>query len=86
MIMQSLDVYEGNEPYLFISYSHKDQQAMLGLFEKCYALQCKALGEEHPDTLTSLNNLASTYGKLGEHKKALELNEKCHTLRCKVLG
>ena len=31
MIMQSPDVYEGNEPYLFISYSHKDQQAMLSV-------------------------------------------------------
>lgn len=28
---QSPDVYEGNAPYLFISYSHKDQQAMLSV-------------------------------------------------------
>lgn len=26
---QSHDVYEGNEPYLFISYSHKDHQTMI---------------------------------------------------------
>lgn len=26
---QSPDIYEGNEPYLFISYSHKDHQTML---------------------------------------------------------
>ena len=28
---QSPDVYEGNEPYLFISYFHKDQQVMLSV-------------------------------------------------------
>ncbi len=28
---QSQDVYEGNESYLFISYSHKDQQVMLSV-------------------------------------------------------
>jgi len=31
MYVQSPDVYEGNEPYLFISYSHKDQQVMLSV-------------------------------------------------------
>lgn len=31
MHVQSPDVYEGDEPYLFISYSHKDQQAMISV-------------------------------------------------------
>lgn len=31
MYSQPSDVYEGDEPYLFISYSHKDQQAMLSV-------------------------------------------------------
>ena len=44
------------------------------------------LGEEHPDTLTSLNNLACEYGELGEHEKALELAKKTYELRSKVLG
>ena len=43
-------------------------------------------GEEHPDALAALNNLALTYGKIGDHRKALELNEKVYTLRCQILG
>jgi Tetratricopeptide repeat len=31
------------------------------------------LGEEHPDTLTSMNNLASTYRDQGRWKEAEEL-------------
>ena len=46
---------------------------------------CKILGEEHPDTLTSLNNLAITYGDIGEHHKEVELEEKVYALQCKVL-
>lgn len=43
-------------------------------------------GEEHPNTLTSLNNLAFNYGELGDHKKALELKEKVYVLRSHTLG
>ena len=56
------------------------------LEEKCYALHCKILGEEHPNTLTTLNNLAWTEDKLGNHARAFALQEKLYTLRCKVLG
>lgn len=34
------------------------------------------LGEEHPTTMTLLNNLTYEYSELGEHKKALELKRK----------
>ncbi len=43
-------------------------------------------GSEHPDTLESLCHLASTYGHIGNHKKALELYEQAYTLQCKILG
>lgn len=46
----------------------------------------KELGEEHPSTLTWLNNLAFTYGKLGEYQKALELHEKVYAIECQTLG
>ena len=43
-------------------------------------------GEEAPVTLTSLNNLASTYSEFCEYIKALKLQEKVYLLRCKILG
>jgi Tetratricopeptide repeat len=33
----------------------------------------RVLGKEHPDTLTSMANLASTYGNQGRWKEAEEL-------------
>ncbi len=43
-------------------------------------------GEEHPDTLTSLNNLACTYRYLGDSRKALELHEKVYDIQKRTLG
>ena len=54
--------------------------------ERIWKYYKEKYGEEHPDTLTALNDLASTYGKLGDHRKALELQEKVYVLQCKILG
>ncbi len=48
-------------------------------------MRYKLLGEEHPDTLTSLSNLAYSYGELGNYQMALDLFEKVYAIRCKVL-
>jgi Tetratricopeptide repeat len=44
------------------------------------------LGLEHPDTLTSMGNLALTYKNKGRWDEALELLRECVTMRRKVLG
>ena len=44
------------------------------------------LGEDHPDTLTSANNLASDLRNLGEHQAARELDEDTLARRRRVLG
>ena len=44
------------------------------------------LGEDHPDTLTSANNLALDLGALGEHERARQLDEDTLTRRRRVLG
>jgi len=44
------------------------------------------LGEEHPDTLTSINNLAFTLKGHGQNAEAIKLMEKCVQLRTLVLG
>jgi hypothetical protein len=46
----------------------------------------RVLGAEHPDTLTSMNNLAFSWKALGRVKEALELMEERVTLRTRILG
>jgi hypothetical protein len=46
----------------------------------------RVLGEEHPDTLTSMNNLALTWKGQGRGAEAMKLMEKCVQLRTLVIG
>ena len=57
-----------------------DNQTALELRKKCYELRVKKLGEEHPDTLSSLTTLAVSYGDAGDNQTALELTKKCYEL------
>jgi hypothetical protein len=43
-------------------------------------------GVEHPDTLTSMNNLAFTWKEQGRDTEALNLMEECITVRTQILG
>ncbi|KAJ7848965.1 hypothetical protein B0H14DRAFT_2314414, partial [Mycena olivaceomarginata] len=50
-----------------------------GKYKQCEKLsegvleeQKQFLGDNHPDTLLAMGNLASTYSYLGEHQKAKE--------------
>ncbi|KAF8195144.1 P-loop containing nucleoside triphosphate hydrolase protein [Mycena galopus ATCC 62051] len=44
------------------------------LLEEMLEKQKQLLGDNHPDTLRTMSNLANTYSSLGEHQKAEELN------------
>jgi hypothetical protein len=44
------------------------------------------LGEEHPDTLTSMNNLAFALKAQGCDEEALSLIKACFQLRKQILG
>ena len=46
----------------------------------------RVLGEEHPNTLTSMGNLASTYRQQGRSKEAEELEVRVMETRKRVLG
>ena len=46
----------------------------------------KVLGHEHPDTATSLNNLAMLYDHMGDYAKAEPLYKEALEIRQKVLG
>ena len=56
------------------------------LFERAYRLHRDMLGDYHPDTLRSANNLALDLTSLGEHQRARQLNEETLIRRRRVLG
>ncbi|KAI5815631.1 P-loop containing nucleoside triphosphate hydrolase protein [Pyronema omphalodes] len=57
------------------------------LDEKVLEVRRRTLGEEHPDTLRAMNNLAVTYTNMGERwKEVQELEEKVLEVRRRTLG
>ena len=54
--------------------------------EKALEVAEKNVGPNHPDTATSLNNLASLYDDQGEYVKAEPLYKRSLEIREKVLG
>jgi tetratricopeptide repeat protein/uncharacterized protein DUF4062/NB-ARC domain-containing protein len=56
------------------------------LFQRAHQLRRDKLGEDHPDTLDSANNLALDLHALGEYQQARTLNEDTLTRYRRVLG
>jgi uncharacterized protein involved in tolerance to divalent cations len=55
-------------------------------FTQILEVEKKVLGEEHPSTLTSMANLASTYSNQGRWKEAEELEVQVKNTSLKILG
>ncbi|KAH8834422.1 hypothetical protein DL96DRAFT_1757093 [Flagelloscypha sp. PMI_526] len=56
------------------------------VYEQVKSKMQEEFGPEHPDTLTSMSNLACAYSDLGQYKDALKLEEQVLALRTRVLG
>ncbi|MFC2032217.1 tetratricopeptide repeat protein, partial [Chloroflexota bacterium] len=56
------------------------------LYKRALEIREKVLGPEHPDTATSLNNLAGLYNDQGLYKEAEPLYKRALEIREKVLG
>ncbi len=56
------------------------------LFEQTLSIKERSLGPEHPDTATSLDNLASLYKDVGQDVQAQPLYKRALAIREKVLG
>ncbi len=63
-----------------------EPQPARALFERVYQLNRDALGDDHPDTLNSVSNLANDLRELGEHQRARQLDEETLTRCRRVLG
>ena len=56
------------------------------LYELALAINKEVQGERHPDTLSSMNDLAASYAVLGRQAEALKLREQTLALRKAKLG
>ena len=63
-----------------------DYTAALPLFKRALAINEKTLGAQHPDTVTSLHNLAVVYYSQGDYAVALPLYKRALAIREKTLG
>lgn len=49
-------------------------------------LQKRVIGDEHPDTLLSMSNLAASYSRLGQFQKAMDLHKQTLELQRHIGG
>jgi len=56
------------------------------LLQEALRICQKVLGPEHPDTVTSLNDLAVLYWRMGEYEKARPLYQEALEICRKVFG
>ena len=62
---------------------HRDAEV---LYKQCFDQMKEVLGENHPDTLITMNNLAVTYRDQGKHREAEVLCKLCLDKMKEVLG
>jgi tetratricopeptide (TPR) repeat protein len=67
-------------------YNRGDYARSQPLFEEALALRRRLLGEDHPDTAISSNNLALSLQSQGKHAEAEEYYRKSLALRRRLLG
>ena len=73
-------------PLAILFNSKGDYDRALPMVEECLAKKKRVLGEDHPDTLMSLNGLAGLFYSKGDYDRALPMVEECLAKRKRVLG
>jgi tetratricopeptide (TPR) repeat protein len=67
-------------------HARGEPQPAHALFHRAHQLRRDSLGEDHPDTLASANNLAAVLRALGEYRQTHTLDEDALTHRRQILG
>jgi tetratricopeptide (TPR) repeat protein len=82
------DVYQARLIYRMSRYlQHRGHYNVANtLAEQALGLHDMILGKEHPDTLTSMSNLAGVLDRQGKYSEAEEMNQQTLELRERVLG
>lgn len=55
-------------------------------YEIYFEISKRLLGQEHPETLRSMDSVAAAYFKLGRNREAAKVGEACLTIRKRVFG
>ena len=63
-----------------------NREKALEYLEKALDIQKRLLGDDHPDTAVSLNNIGMLYQEMGNREKALEYLEKALDIWKRLLG
>src|SRR5260221_5761802 len=67
-------------------YQQGKYQEAIPIAKKLLVIQKRVLGPEHPDTVSSLNNLGALYEGMGDYAAAEPLFQQALQIRKKVLG
>ena len=85
-LAQSLDEAERLNQQVIQLYKQGRYDEAIHIAKEVLAIYEKTLGSEHPDTATSLNNLAALYRTTGRYEEAEPLYKRSLAIREKALG
>ena len=80
------DCYRMASDFALVYSEAGEIRKALQLLERVVEIRKRTLGEEHPNTLRSMYNLANRYSEAGKTPKALRLNEQVVETEKKTLG
>jgi tetratricopeptide (TPR) repeat protein len=72
--------------YAIILYKLGDYNKAIEYYKKALGIYLKTIGENHPVTAISYNNLGAVYGSKGDYNKAIDYYEKALKIRLKTIG
>ncbi|MCR5006567.1 MAG: tetratricopeptide repeat protein, partial [Clostridiales bacterium] len=82
----SVDTLAARITYVLYLYETGKRDEALTQMEEVYALCEKYLGEDNPETMTALNNLAHYYSGAGRYQEAIRMGEKSYQKRVAKYG